>query len=57
MRIAWCIPRNADFLNDVLVNSEVTYLQRSGQGHFVLWEEAELIRDTLLEKFNQGSSE
>jgi len=45
-------PRNADFLERMLVNSDVTYLQREGQGHFVLWEEAELIRDTLLEKFN-----
>jgi pimeloyl-ACP methyl ester carboxylesterase len=45
-------PRNADFINTMLVNSEVTYLQRAGQGHFVLWEEAELIRDTLLETFN-----
>ena len=45
-------PGNADFLERMLVNSDVTYLQREGQGHFVLWEEAELIRDTLLEKFN-----
>jgi len=45
-------PRNADFIERMLVNSDVTYLQRQGQGHFVLWEEAELIRDALLEKFN-----
>ena len=44
-------PRNADFLNQMLVNADVTYLKREGQGHFVLWEEAELIRDTLIEKF------
>lgn len=44
-------PRNADFMNQMLVNADVTYLKREGQGHFVLWEEAALIRDTLIEKF------
>lgn len=44
-------PRNADFMKKMLVNADVTYLRREGQGHFVLWEEAELIRDTLIEKF------
>ena len=44
-------PRNADFMKKMLVNADVTYLRREGQGHFVLWQEAELIRDTLIEKF------
>ena len=44
-------PRNADFMEQMLVNADVTYLQREGQGHFVLWEEAELIRDTLIAIF------
>ena len=44
-------PRNADFMKKMLVNADVTYLRREGQGHFELWEEAELIRDTLIEKF------
>ncbi len=44
-------PDNAIFLQAMLVNSDVTYLHREGLGHFVLWEEAELIRDALLEKF------
>ena len=44
-------PRNADFMKKMLVNADVTYLRREGQGHFVLWEEAELIRDTLIEIF------
>jgi pimeloyl-ACP methyl ester carboxylesterase len=44
-------PRNADFMDQMLVNADVTYLKREGQGHFVLWQEAELIRDTLIEKF------
>ncbi len=45
-------PGNADFMARMLVNSEVTYLQREGQGHFVLWEEADLIVKELLAKFN-----
>lgn len=45
-------PGNADFIESMLVNSAVTTLQREGQGHFVLWEEAELIRDSMLQKFN-----
>jgi pimeloyl-ACP methyl ester carboxylesterase len=44
-------PGNADFLRRSLSNSDVTYLYREGMGHFVLWQEADLIRDTLLEKF------
>ena len=44
-------PDNALFMEKMLVNSEVTYLHRVGLGHFVLWEEADLIRDTLLSKF------
>lgn len=45
-------PRNADFMERMLVNSDVTYLQLEGMGHFVLWEESELIRDTLIDIFN-----
>lgn len=44
-------PRNADFMEKNLINSQVTYLKREGLGHFVLWEEADLIRDTMLEIF------
>ena len=45
-------PGNAGFLEDRLVNADVTYLHREGQGHFVLWDEADLIIDALLRKFN-----
>ena len=45
-------PGNANFMASMLVNSDVTYLHREGQGHFVLWEEADLIIDSLLKKFN-----
>lgn len=48
-------PGNALFLQRMLVNSDVSYLFREGQGHFVLWEEADLIRDTLVQKFQPGS--
>ena len=44
-------PRNAEFMQRMLVNAEVTYMWREGQGHFVLWEEAELIVDAIIEKF------
>ena len=44
-------PDNARFLTRVLVNAQVTLLVRQGQGHFLLWEEAELIRDSLLELY------
>jgi len=44
-------PQNADFLVDSLVNAEVTYLPMPGKGHFILWEDNELIRDTLLDVF------
>ena len=44
-------PGNANFMVNRLVNADVTYLYREGQGHFVLWEEADLIVDTLLQKF------
>ncbi len=49
-------PGNALFLQRMLVNSDVSYLYREGQGHFVLWEEAELIRNTLVQKFGAGQS-
>lgn len=48
-------PGNAQFLQRMLVNSDVSYLFREGQGHFVLWEEADLIRNTLVQKFQGGS--
>jgi len=44
-------PQNADFLVDALVNADVTYLPMPGKGHFILWEDNELIRDTLLDVF------
>ena len=44
-------PQNADFLVDSLVNAEVTFLPMPGKGHFILWEDNELIRDTLLDVF------
>ena len=44
-------PRNAEFMQRLLVNAEVTYMWREGQGHFVLWEEAGLIVDAIIEKF------
>ena len=47
-------PGNALFLQRMLVNSDVSYLHREGLGHFVLWEEAELIRNTLVQKFKPG---
>lgn len=45
-------PGNAFFMEEMLVNSDVTHLHRPGLGHFVLWEEADLIRDAVLTKFN-----
>ena len=45
-------PGNANFMVNRLVNADVTYLYREGQGHFVLWEEADLIIATLLQKFS-----
>ncbi len=50
-------PRNADFLVSSLVNAEVTYLQRQGLGHFVLWEDKDLIRQAMLEVFDQQTAE
>ena len=48
----WLVhPGNADFLREQLVNAEVTYLPREGRGHFILWQEQELIRDAVLAKF------
>ncbi len=44
-------PDNALFLRRVLVNSDVRFLDREELGHFVLWEESELIRDNLIEHF------
>lgn len=50
-------PGNADFLVNALVNADVTYLERQNMGHFVLWEERELIRQNMLEVFDQRSTE
>jgi hypothetical protein len=44
-------PGNALFMQRMLINSEVRYLHREGLGHFVLWEEAPMIRDNLIELF------
>ena len=49
-------PDNALFMHRMLVNSEVRFLNREGQGHFVLWEEATLIRDNLIELFVSSSA-
>ncbi len=49
-------PGNALFMERMLVNSEVRFLDRQGQGHFVLWEEAELIRDNLIDLFHRNAS-
>lgn len=45
-------PDNALFLQRMLVNSDVRLLSREGMGHFVLWEEAALIRDNLIDIFD-----
>ena len=50
-------PGNALFMRRALVNSDVRYLHREGLGHFVLWDEAELIRDNLIELFSQDSED
>lgn len=44
-------PDNALFLQRMLINADVRYLHREGLGHFVLWEEAPLIRDNLIDHF------
>ena len=49
-------PDNALFLENMLENAEVRFLDREGLGHFVLWEEAELIRDNLIELFASADS-
>lgn len=49
-------PDNALFMQKMLINSEVRFLNREGQGHFVLWEEAPLIRDNLIDLFDSGSA-
>jgi len=49
-------PGNALFMQRMLINSEVRYLHREGLGHFVLWEEAPLIRDNLIELFASSSA-
>jgi len=50
-------PGNADFLVRSLVNADVTYLERQDMGHFVLWEERDLIRQNMLEIFDQQSTD
>ena len=49
-------PDNALFLRAALVNADVPYLPRKGLGHFVLWDESELIRDNLIELFSADSA-
>lgn len=49
-------PGNALFMQRMLVNSDVRFLNREGLGHFVLWEEASMIRDNLIELFDDGSA-
>lgn len=49
-------PGNALFMQRMLINSEVRYLHREGLGHFVLWEEAPLIRDNLIDFFVNSSA-
>lgn len=49
-------PDNALFMQRMLVNSEVRFLNREGLGHFVLWEEAPLIRDNIIDIFSGSSA-
>jgi len=49
-------PDNALFLQKMLVSSDVRFLDREGLGHFVLWEEAPLIRDNLIDHFLDDSA-
>jgi pimeloyl-ACP methyl ester carboxylesterase len=49
-------PGNANFIEQSLVNADVTSLIRNEQGHFILWQEADLIRSALLEKFGYSSA-
>jgi len=49
-------PGNALFMQRMLINSDVRYLHREGLGHFVLWEEAPLIRDNLIDLFVSNSA-
>lgn len=49
-------PDNALFMRAELVNADVRYLPRKGLGHFVLWDESELIRDNLIELFSADSA-
>lgn len=44
-------PGNADFLRDRMVNADITSIVLAGKGHFILWEEANLIRDAIVELF------
>ncbi|MEX0964083.1 MAG: alpha/beta hydrolase [Pseudohongiellaceae bacterium] len=48
-------PGNALFMRDMLLNADVRFLQREGLGHFVLWQESELIRDKLVALFASDS--
>ena len=48
-------PGNALFMQRMLINSEVRYLHREGLGHSLLWEEAPMIRDNVIELFGSSS--
>jgi pimeloyl-ACP methyl ester carboxylesterase len=52
----WLVnPGNANFLVDALVNAEVTFLPVPGKGHFILWQDSELIRDALMDVFQAST--
>ncbi len=44
-------PGNAEFLRSALINAEVEMLLRPEQGHFILWDEADLIAARIAEMF------
>ena len=46
-------PGNARFLAEVMENADVTLVERQEMGHFVLWEEQSMIRDHMLQIFDQ----
>lgn len=44
-------PDNAAFIEEALSGAPVTSIRLRGKGHFILWREAELIRDALIRTF------
>ena len=48
-------PGNALFMRQMQINSDVRDLHREGLGHSLLWEEAPVIRDNVIELFGSSS--